>query len=64
MSTAYDHYIHILLEPNEVIIMGKQKRDKELTIEQEWAAYAERLGAEEVQRREIEWQQYEKEKNL
>lgn len=30
MSTAYDNYIHSLLEPNEVLIMGKQKRDKEL----------------------------------
>ena len=60
MSTSYDNYIHSLLEPNELLIRGKYKRESSTlaTTIIEILEYKVRICEQEFRQKEIEWQQY------
>jgi hypothetical protein len=58
MSTQYDYHIHQLLEPDSVLIVGKQKRESKATIFEKWDLMAEDRAKdpEAFIQREIEYQ--------
>lgn len=60
MSRAETVYIHQLLEPENVLIAGRQKRESS-TLFEKWKDIDKlraELGDEEFARREAEWQEY------
>jgi hypothetical protein len=59
MCTQYDNYIHQLIEPNDRLIVGKQKREDKATIFEKWAMMDEDRDKdhEEFYRREREYQE-------
>ena len=60
MSTSYDNYIHSLLEPNEVLITGKYKRENSTLAATiiDIKEYKDKVGEEVFRQKEIQWQQY------
>ena len=60
MSRAEEFYKHQLLEPGDVLIAGRQKRESS-TLFEKWKAIDKlraEIGEEEFARREAEWQEY------
>lgn len=60
MSRAEEVYIHQLIEPGDVLIVGRQKRESSNLFEK-WKAIDKlraELGEKEFARREAEWQEY------
>lgn len=64
---SYEYWIHQQLEPNDILIIGKQKRSSETSLQVKWKLEDEerlRIGNEEYEKRNRDFVEWERTNNM